>query len=103
MPGAQFSVEDLDHRFAYHPPAYEGIAERHESVREHCRALAERLTRLCPGSRELACAITSLEETMMWANAAIARDPDSMPARSSVRRADGLGTAQAAARLTRGA
>lgn len=86
MPLGAFSVEDFDNRFSYHPPPYEGVAERHESAREGCRALAEKLARLCPPGRELALAVTALEEVMMWANAAIARDPDAVPARASVHR-----------------
>ena len=35
--------------------------------------MAERLETLCPDSRELALAITKLEEVVFWANAAIAR------------------------------
>ena len=35
---------------------------------------AELLERLCPGSRELSLSKTKLEESVMWANASIARN-----------------------------
>jgi hypothetical protein len=85
MPAALFSVEDLDERFAAHPLEVEGAAERVESVRAGARALAEKVARVCPPGRELALALTALEEASFWANAAIARDPWSRPARASIR------------------
>lgn len=69
-------ASDLGHRFEYHPPR-EGTddAERHGNVREACHLLAIRLDDLCgPDSREKSLAITHLEESMFWANAAIARN-----------------------------
>ena len=64
---------DLDNRFAYHPPMDEDTKTAHESVREDCRTLAENLVAIVPPGRELSLALTSLEQVMMWANAAIAR------------------------------
>lgn len=64
---------DIQHRFAYHQPSNEGIAIGHQVVRSQCEALAHKLNYLLPEGREKSLAITHLEETMMWANAAIAR------------------------------
>ena len=63
---------DLSNRFAFHPAAAER-ADTHEQVRDACASLAHRLNELVPEGREKSLAITSLEQTMMWANAGIAR------------------------------
>jgi len=65
----------LAHRFAYHPPSSPAIAGKHEDVRAACGALGEFLNDLIDQEcREKAVALTHLEEVMMWANAAIARE-----------------------------
>lgn len=46
----------------------------YQEIREQARALALLLAGLCPASRELSLALTNLEQTVMWANAAIARN-----------------------------
>jgi hypothetical protein len=66
--------EDLDNRFKYHPPSDPGVAEQHEHVRYFARRMAEVIEQKCPDSREKSLAMTALEESMMWANAAIARN-----------------------------
>lgn len=66
---------DLTHRFAYHAPRDSATVRAHETVRERHRELAADLAALLPADRprEIALALTKLEESMMWANAAIAR------------------------------
>lgn len=64
---------ELAHRFAYHPPASDGAAAAHATVRDECGNLAGLIDELVPDGREKALAVTKLEEAMMWANAAIAR------------------------------
>ena len=66
------STQGLSERFAYHPPKDKSVADRHEDVRLMCRILAERLDDIMPPSREASLALTACQETMMWANAAIA-------------------------------
>jgi hypothetical protein len=63
---------DLHNRFAFHP-ADEITGPIHAEVRDRCYALAVVLSGLMPLSREASLCITRLEESMMWANAAIAR------------------------------
>lgn len=64
---------DLENRFTYHPPT-EAQAARYESIRHNAKSLGSYLCAHCPPSRELSLAITKLEECVMWANAAIARN-----------------------------
>jgi hypothetical protein len=63
---------DINNRFEFHP-ADEEKAANHECVRQMCCELAHSLNELLPEGREKSLAITNLEETMMWANAALAR------------------------------
>lgn len=57
--------------FRYHPPL-KGQSERYTELRRQGLALATLITDSCPPSRERSLAITRLQETIMWANAAIA-------------------------------
>lgn len=63
---------EIETRFTYHKPT-ETQARRYEEIRGEAKALAVLLNGYCPPSRELSLALTHLEETVMWANAAIAR------------------------------
>jgi hypothetical protein len=60
--------------FEFHPASPEK-GERHQHIRDLCKQLAIELAGAVPAGRELSLALTSLEETMMWANAGIARNP----------------------------
>lgn len=59
--------------FTYHPPKPDQIPH-FETVRSQAMSLATTLLTNCPMSRELSLALTKLEEVVMWANAAIARN-----------------------------
>lgn len=63
---------DLANRFTYHSPTPEQIP-LYESIRGQAKLWADYLVMACPESRELSLALTHLEETVMWANASIAR------------------------------
>jgi hypothetical protein len=66
---------DICNRFTYHQPKLElHQVERYGDIRDRGRDLAMHLLNQCPESRELSLAITKLEECVMWANAAIARN-----------------------------
>lgn len=67
------SATAVAHRFTYHAPK-DDQAERYEMLRDMARALADAVDIECPPSREKALALTKLEECVMWANAAIARN-----------------------------
>lgn len=66
-------TNDLINRFGFHPATDDITKARHEAVRDGCLALAIEINDLAPEGREKSLAITHLEESMMWANAAIAR------------------------------
>lgn len=59
--------------FQFHP-ATDTTGPLHDEVRTLCLGLALKLTDICPPGRDLSLALTSLEETMHWANAAIAKN-----------------------------
>lgn len=64
---------DLENRFSYHPPKGDQFA-RYGELRAKARELAVMINELSPESREKSLAITHLEDAVMWANAAIARN-----------------------------
>lgn len=65
--------DELVNRFRYHAPK-EGQPERYVKIRNAALDMANLILELCPGSRERSLAVTSLEEVVFWANAAIARN-----------------------------
>jgi hypothetical protein len=67
--------DDIYNRFAYHPPVPElQQAERYVMIRDRAFSFAEALIHNCPESRELSVALTHLDQVVMNANAAIARN-----------------------------
>ena len=64
---------DLHNRFTYHPPK-DDQPPRYSVIREHALGLAALINDHAPDSREKSLAITHLEDAVMWANAAIARN-----------------------------
>jgi hypothetical protein len=67
------TLDKLNKRFTYHSPKNDQ-PERYQKIRQDALALAILITSNTPESREQSLAITHLEETVMWANAAIARN-----------------------------
>ena len=70
--------DEIDKMFTYHPP-HGDQANRYQVIRDTGRDMATVLYGLCPRSTELGEAIRSLNETVMWANAAIARNENQNP------------------------
>ena len=67
------SIERIERNFTYHPPKA-GQPERYEKIRSTAKQLALLIDEECPTSREQALAMTTLEQAVFWANAAIARN-----------------------------
>lgn len=65
--------EELIKRFTYHAPK-DAQLDRYEKIRDVAHNLAALLVVECPESRELSLDLTNLEQAVMWANAAIARN-----------------------------
>lgn len=63
----------LEKNFTYHAPK-EGQPEKYTKIRSTAWTLAATIVQLCPDSREREIATTKIEEAVMWANAAIARN-----------------------------
>lgn len=68
-----FTGDEIKKRFIYHPPTADK-APRHDAIRAKAHTLAQSMIEAAPPSRELSLAITKLEESVMWCNAAIARN-----------------------------
>jgi hypothetical protein len=64
---------EIDNRFTYHPPTPTRVM-LHTGIREALKEVATRFNEHLPAGRELATALTKLEEAMFWANAALARE-----------------------------
>jgi hypothetical protein len=67
------TFEEIENRFTYHKPT-ETQAERYALLRNFAKGFAHDINTLTPASREQSLAITALEESVFWANAAIARN-----------------------------
>lgn len=64
---------DIKNRFTFHP-ANPTTASKYEAMRTKALELAEWMDENAPASRELSLALTSLDQTVMWFNAAVARN-----------------------------
>lgn len=64
--------EELIIRFTYHPPTGDQ-PEKYNQLRKAALDFAKLIVELTPAGREQSLAITNLEQSVMWANAAIAR------------------------------
>ncbi len=63
----------INHNFTYHAPK-PGQQEKYTQLREKAKELALFIVDMTPSSCEQSLAITKLEEAIMWANAALARE-----------------------------
>lgn len=66
----------IDHNMTNHAPKDPSVVDRFEQLREHAKTFAHAVADLCPASREQSLALTSAEEALMWAVAAIARNQE---------------------------
>lgn len=63
--------EQIENTFTYHAPTSEQI-QKYAELRDLGKRLAYLIADSCPDSREKSLAFTNLQQTIMWANAAIA-------------------------------
>lgn len=65
----------IENNFTYHSPEnHLELIEKYRTIRNEYKKMAYLLKENCPQSRELSVAMTNLETSMFWANAAIARN-----------------------------
>jgi hypothetical protein len=69
----EYDQTEIDNIFTYHKPV-EGQPEKYVAIRFRAKQFAELIAKTCPPSRELSIAMTKIEESVMWANASIARN-----------------------------
>lgn len=73
---------DHDKALSYHPLT-PGRGDVHERLRVAAKEYSAVIDEVCPGSREASLAFTAVQESLMWANAAVAiHDPGATPGRS---------------------
>lgn len=65
------TTEQIENTFTYHKPK-DDQPQRYEEIRAKAKELANLIAEKCPPSREQSLAFTNLQQTVMWANAAIA-------------------------------
>ncbi|MET8352690.1 hypothetical protein [Micromonospora sp. NPDC005206] len=66
---------ELDRRCDHHPPKNLEQAERHLAWRTAVKVLMAEAMRTLPAGRETSLVLTSLDDALMYGNAAIARPP----------------------------
>lgn len=67
-------IEQLNHNLTNHAPKTDDVVASFMDIRNVAKALGETIITTCPESRERSLALTNLEQTVMWAVAAIARN-----------------------------
>lgn len=78
MPTPQIKNVQIESIFTYHRPINDQ-PKRYEEIRNEAKSFALLIDSHCPASREKSLAITSLQQTVMWANAAIAINETEQP------------------------
>ncbi|OMD92997.1 hypothetical protein BSK49_01020 [Paenibacillus odorifer] len=63
----------IENNFSYHAPKL-GQPDIYEQIREKAKELAYLIEEVTPKSREQSLAMTNLEQSVFWANAAVARN-----------------------------
>lgn len=64
----------IDHDFTNHPPVDPGVVDTFEILRLTFKDAAHTVVDRCPASREQSLALTNLEQGLMYAIAAVARN-----------------------------
>lgn len=64
--------QQIENNFSYHTPT-PGQPEIYQAIRMKAKERAYLIDDLVPGSREKSLALTNLEQSVFWDNAAVAR------------------------------
>lgn len=72
MPNEKIAAQ-IENAFTYHSPKNDQ-ADRYRAIRDKAKELATLIAESTPMSREQSLAMTNIEQGVMWANAAIARN-----------------------------
>ena len=64
----------IEHDFSYHAPSNSKQMEVYVDLRSKAKELAHLVISSTPISREQSLSITNIEQAVMWANAAVARN-----------------------------
>lgn len=64
-------ADDIRNSFGFHPGT-QSVVQKYRAIRNHFEDLALYINEHCPPSRELAVALTKLEEAQMWAIKSVA-------------------------------
>ena len=67
------ALAKIRNNFTYHPPKGDQV-DRYKEIRDTALNYVINLCARCPHSRERSLALTKIEESVMWAHAAIARN-----------------------------
>lgn len=70
------AISDADRRFNYHPPKDDEQILKYQTIREAARDFSGVIRELCPDAPETRLAQMHVDNSMFWANAAIARWSD---------------------------
>jgi hypothetical protein len=66
---------EIENNFTYHKPMPHDLI-KYERLRNMAKEYCELVNELCPDSKEKSNAITKIEESNMWSNASITRNPE---------------------------
>ncbi len=70
---SDYNLKTIENNFTYHKPK-SGQSDKYEQLRAVAKQLAVVFYNICPDSPEKTIAFRKLEESVMWANASIARN-----------------------------
>lgn len=65
---------DVEHNMTNHPPKDDHVVRLLDDLRRVFKLAASEVVELCPESRERSLALTNIEQGLMWAVAAVARN-----------------------------
>lgn len=73
-PTRKQQLATLEHNLTNHPPANPQIIEKFEALRQVAKDFGAQIIVSTPQCREQSLALTNLEQSLMWAVAALARN-----------------------------